>query len=262
MGLDTLLSDFLNRVEKLGEDKLKAKTQLFEVYDGKTYLRKSGELVPVRPEMPQQPFTSLDGILDYALTALGSAPKGQLVYTVSPRMVRLIEPQVSEENRPFRPVFTYAEAVPVVANLGFLGQWLPQDEAIIKITTSFQHDDAAKDLLATLGTLILDEAITTEDDGVTQNVTAKAGIKMGKKVPLGLMTLKPYETFAEVQLTIPGRIYNVRVKKEGITASISLHTNQDPKVDLAISQEIKNYLVRGLVSRGMADSEAKQMVAI
>ena len=256
MSYDTFLAQFVQAVQDLGGQQAEYALEKIVTYDQfGNFIRSGDSLELIRPDHFK--VNSLDGLLDYwSYLKL----EENALFSVSQKIVNLEVSKATASK--FGEIITYASAVPISADLTFLGNNMTQETAIIKIRTSFTYDDEAQKLLSSLGSLVLDGSITTDDDGVSQNVTARSGIDLSEKTKLGAVTLKPYETFAEVLGDIPGRLYNVRVKKEGGTAVITLHTNKDPSVDMAIFKAIKKYLVARLTDRGVSGEVAERMVSI
>lgn len=244
----TWAAEFIESIKQLGVDKANYEREKVSRDFGSTTIEENGRIRLIRPEVLK--LSSLNSLIDFYNRRMSSP---DLIFLCSPQAVGLVTPLHVLSN--WEEIKVYAEARPNVADLSFIGKQMDQETAVIKIRTSFAYDEQAADLLATLGTIMVDESITTNDDGVSQNVVAKSGISMAKKIPLGSVYLRPYETFAEVLGAIPSRLYNVRVSKQGGEINISLHASKDPSVDSAICEAIQKYIVSALTERGIENAE-------
>ncbi len=93
------------------------------------------------------------------------------------------------------------------------GKWHPHEQAMIGLQTLFQKTPELESLLKVLGTVTADEVRTLLDDGVTQQVTARAGTTLTERVNLpSPVTLQPYRTFREVAQ--PASQFVLRVKRD------------------------------------------------
>jgi len=92
------------------------------------------------------------------------------------------------------------------------GRYLSIEEFIIAVQSFFLQDDTTAMLLALVGNLSDDTAVRYQDDGITQEVTAKVGIARIGNVPLpNPVVLAPYRTFLEVAQ--PSSKFVFRLKK-------------------------------------------------
>lgn len=80
------------------------------------------------------------------------------------------------------------------------GDWLGQEQFVIALHSMFVQTAEIKELL-TFASNVTDQAVKiSDDDGVTQRVTAKAGIQQLENVAVkGRYTLQPHRTFLEVE---------------------------------------------------------------
>jgi hypothetical protein len=257
--IGSFLADLAAKFQELGKKEAHYEAPKIEELYGEKYFRQASNLI--LPKLETVELHSLDGLMDYRLALLEQGEAGFEVCFKAERNAVVMF--TSHANRKFtRPNFLYATAHPLAADLSFLSEPMDQEEAVVRIKTSFRYDEDAANLLKVLGTLVLEESVTADDDGVTQKVTARSGIALKEKIPLSAVVLHPYETFPEVQDDIPGRIYNIRVKKDGGTAWIYLHASKDPSVDIAISRAVKEYLVKRLVADGLEKQAAERNVMI
>ncbi len=91
------------------------------------------------------------------------------------------------------------------------GQYVSQETAVIALQRSFVQDATTAALLKLIGTISDSKVATSIDDGVTQKVTASAGIARVEVLDVpNPVTLHPYRTFPEVSQ--PAIEFIVRMK--------------------------------------------------
>ena len=118
-----------------------------------------------------------------------------VVHVVSPQVVRLVGPlQARARNRE-----AYVQAQATNLTDGFLGKFMAIDEFIVGLQTRFADEHGRADVLKLFGNVKHEGVKTLADDGVTQTVTAKAGVVLANEVAVpNPVTLTPFRTFREV----------------------------------------------------------------
>lgn len=128
---------------------------------------------------------------EYALTA----------HVVSPDQVRLVD----QDRKPDHRRFCYARASwPDLFGGTFkFGQFLSTETFIIGLLSLFEDSPQRAAVLAIVGNL-KDEAVRqVSDDGVTQTVTARAGVVIAKELAIPrTVALRPFRTFRDVKQPI------------------------------------------------------------
>ena len=150
---------------------------------------------------------SLGAIRDYVTANRDAVELGKVVaHVVSPQIVALSGPlQERARNRE-----TYVKATALNLTDGFLGRFMAIDEFIIGLLTRFAESDDRAKVLKLLGNVKHEQVKTSQDDGVTQTVSAKVGIVLSADVPVpNPITLVPYRTFREVEQ--PSSLFVLRV---------------------------------------------------
>ena len=78
--------------------------------------------------------------------------------------------------------------------------WMSQEEAVIKLRSTFIQNEGAEYLLGLISRLIMDDSVTSDDNGVTQTVTTRNGVSLKSfENTKSRITLCPYRTFTEVE---------------------------------------------------------------
>lgn len=104
-------------------------------------------------------------------------------------------------------------ATPPVAGPSFFGQYLAPDDLVVRLLTQFGDDAQRADLLAVVGNLQSEEVMTLNDDGVSQVVATKKGIKPTRETVKARYDLVAFRSFPEV--TLPPAPFIVRMRGGG-----------------------------------------------
>lgn len=161
------------------------------------------------PPLPVEPLTigllvaTLTGLVDFCTAQTG----GKMIHVRSYHEVALLSDiqGVARQRENF-----------VTANCGAplfkFGQFMPHAEFMIGIQALFQDYGDRPKVMKVVGTIRDEAAKISADDGITQRVTASAGIALSTEVPLpNPVILKPFRTFTEIEQ--PPSSFVLRVKE-------------------------------------------------
>jgi len=184
------------------------------VVHDRTYSARNLRLV-VQPTASPLTFHTLGAIADYFNTGLDPIPENIAVHVVDEKTVHAVSELNGDRNRErFVEAFVPEDGFP-------LNEWLDHETVMIGLQSLFVSDDVRDGLLKTLGNVTADEVRTLQDDGVTQNVTAKAGVALAERLNLpSPVRLRPYRTFREVEQ--PASDFVLRVRKAGHGLQVAL----------------------------------------
>lgn len=164
------------------------------------------------------------------------------VHVVSPTEVEFIGELTDRQTRK-----SYAVAHVMIDGSFDVGQWMGQEKFITDVQAYFAPNLDKDRLLKIAGNVRRGEAITLEDDGITQKVATAAGVasQVMEEMP-NPVTLQPYETFPEI--IQPERKYIVRFKGGGENEAIhfALFTVPDPTYSQKTCADIKIWLSSNL----------------
>lgn len=150
---------------------------------------------------------SLGALREYVKVNRDTLDLGTLVvHVVSPQIVRLSGPlQARARNRE-----SYVQATALNLTDGFLGKFMAIDDFIVGLLTRFADSNDRAAVLKLFGNVKHETVKTSQDDGVTQTVSAKTGVVLAADVAVpNPITLVPYRTFREV--TQPSSLFVLRV---------------------------------------------------
>jgi hypothetical protein len=217
----------IEKILSLGESKA-------EVIKDRQYANGPGGIQPLRPPKAETlTINTLTGIVDYGPT------DDTMLHVVSHKHVDLLDKFFDEDGWMTRS--TYLTAVHESPVFQF-GQFMNVENFIINIQALFVQDENTAALLKVVGN-IKDEAVNQfNDDGVTQSVTAKAGISRVEVVAVpNPITLRPYRTFMEIEQ--PASTFVFRMKSgKGEPPSCALFEADGRMCRLEAIKNIKEWL--------------------
>lgn len=167
--------------------------------------------LPPKPESEPAAlhFGSLGAMVEYVKANRDALDLKALVLLVeSPTVVRLLGPIVGEKKQRF----CYATATAKNLVEKWVDTYHPQEAFVVAMQSRFEdmHDRAA--VLRVISKLREEQSLESEDDGVGQRATVKAGVVLATQVEVpNPVTLAPFRTFREV--VQPGSQFVLRVQK-------------------------------------------------
>jgi hypothetical protein len=122
------------------------------------------------------------------------------------------------------------------------GQFYDVEMFIIAIQSLFVQDETTALILKLIGN-VKDEGVSNfNDDGITQQVTAKTGISLVSNVPVpNPVTLRPYRTFMEIEQPASTFVFRIKGNK-GDTPICALFEADGRMWGLTAIQSIKAWL--------------------
>lgn len=181
--------------------------------NGKEYATKT----VFNPPLPQEPLTAcllvstLTGLVDYCHYPQQRFD-GCIIHVRSYHDVALLS-AIQGVNR-LRENFITANCG---APLFKFGQFMPHAEFMIGIQALFEDYGDRTKVMKVVGTLRDEHAKISADDGITQRVTASAGIALAQDVALpNPVMLRPFRTFTEIAQ--PPSLFVLRVKEGNAVA--------------------------------------------
>lgn len=167
-------------------------------------------LVPERPDkalVPTLRLSSLQGVVDYIKEGIDDEARSRtFVHVISPTEVHVVCGVPVRDDRRWSPV----QAVVKPNDSDLLSEnFVSQADAIIELQSCFVESDRRAELIKILGTISREDGINQEDDGATQSVTLRSGVKAGEAKIENPYELAPFRTFPDI--TQPERPFIVRL---------------------------------------------------
>ena len=167
------------------------------------------ELSLVHPGPTPEPLKvySLASVRDYLVANRDKLSLADVVvHVVSPQVVRVVGPLLERSRN--RELYLEAQAVNLTDN--FIGRSLAIEDFIVGLQTRFVSTDDLKSVLRLFGNVKHEGVKTLTDDGVSQTVTAKAGITLVENATVpNPIALAAFRTFREVEQ--PASLFVLRV---------------------------------------------------
>lgn len=201
---------------------------------------RAGDLVALpSPEAMADPlvFHSLSGLVDY-IQEDPDGNDGQWLVVDGPASVRLVAGLTVN----FRQREVLAKAVAYESAAYPYGQYMDLERFITSLQSHFVQDEQTAAILKLVGNITSEEVATHADDGVTQNVTARAGIaRVASLAVPNPVTLRPFRTFPEVEQ--PASKFVLRLKRgDGGPPTAALFETGDMKWKHEATESIKGKL--------------------
>ncbi len=215
--------------------------------EGRTYA--TGAVRPLEKPTVKDPlaFTSLSGLAEYVNGNPDRIPEdiGLIVHLMDHNLVRV----VGNLLEPWCARSYYAQAAAPDPTFRF-GNWYPQEEFVIALQVGFVPTDEHRALLGIVSNLTAEEVRVSADNGVSQEVTRRAGVHLSQRTVLpNPVTLTPWRTFREVEQ--PESAFILRVRKAGDAIALALFEADGGKWKDAARKNVLEYL-SGSVSRATA----------
>jgi hypothetical protein len=225
--------------------------------EGRSYSRHELQPLPSPESLAEElEFHSLSGIVDYLASELDVIKTGDGVCTqvdgdgIDDRRVALVVDGpdgvslVARIAGPFRQRERLAVANPYLSGGFGYGRFMGIDEFVTMAQAHFANDGAdLKTLLRVVGNITQESVGTVEDDGVSQQVTARAGIaKVANVVVPNPVTLRPYRTFSEIQQPASQFILRMRRGESGQMPTAALFETGDLRWKHEAVEDISGHL--------------------
>jgi hypothetical protein len=241
-GTNEMLAEFVQKILTLGTPHYKTVAEI-------DYTDKPLSIITPPAPSPVS-CSTLQGLVDLYESELDEAKtKGVILCQIeSPTEVQLISRDADKYGR--RKVWAQAE-YPRACQAFPFGQWLNPENFIISAQAGFQRvkvegpdGDFAKDLdyVLRIASGISAEAIqTSDDDGISQRITAKAGVVLKDQQSVkARVTLAPYRTFAEID-QVPS-LFIFRARIQGDQPHLALFEGDGGRWRLDATAAIKAWL--------------------
>lgn len=224
------------------------KPEILEV-NGQQYSTKRLEHIEY-PTPSALNITTLTGLIDYIKSGIdfnAVLPTGDgdcesaendnlLIQVMSPTQVNLYSPLWDDENRD-----CFVQCSALTPRIVF-NQFMEIEPFNIMVQSCFQDEGDAGAVLAVAANVKEQEVRESIDDGVTQEVTIKAGVQRLKTIEVpNPVVLKPFRTFIEVAQPMSKFIFRMQ---NGPRAA--LYESDGGAWQLEAMQNIKSYLEKEL----------------
>jgi hypothetical protein len=192
------------------------RTAIINDLEGKEFVTRPVHLLPEKKQAERLVVHSLTAIVDYLKSGFDKGLlDGCTVIVASPTEVEVQCPIAGRTDRRFSPLAAEAR-LPTIS----FGHFMSLEEANITLQSRFAQTEERDDLISSLSRIVATETLEQADDGTSQEVTMKAGIRRTNDTVKNPVDLCPFRTFAEVNQ--PESPFVVRLRKpndEGMTVA-------------------------------------------
>lgn len=213
-------------------------------FEGRTYTKKALSMMKgPRPE-PLHVYT-LGALIDYLKSNVDKLDKDKIIIHVQdPETVAVF----SEINGPdmSRNIYLFAH-VRENENRYTFNNFMESEAFIIKLMSLFESSPTTLEILKLAGNLTDESVKTSQDDGTSQTVTARAGIVKAQNVAVkNPVTLAPYRTFREIKQPESNFILRFKGGGNGSAPTCALFEADGGTWKLEAVQRIAAYLQNNL----------------
>ncbi len=179
-------------------------------------------------------INTLSGVLHYAEGA-----EELLIHIEDYRTVHV----VSKLDGKYLTRETHLTAQAIQIHRGAIGNYIPLEDFIILLMTSFVQDENITNLLGFLGNIRSEDIREDDDDGVSQKVMIKTGVTTvtDAKVP-NPIELKPYMTFPEIDQPLRPFVFRMKKASDGDKPNCALFTTDNNFWQLNCVDNIRKFL--------------------
>jgi hypothetical protein len=149
---------------------------------------------------------------------------------------------IASYDETYRDRECFMTAIPITEERPFqFGKFIPAEEFIIGLQSQFVKDESVESVLKVVGNIKDREVRNFGDNGISQSVTAKAGVSLVQEVPLpNPIPLRPYRTFLEVEQPVSTFVLRARSGEEAPLCALFLADGMRWKITAI--QSIKAWL--------------------
>lgn len=207
---------------------------------GRTYADKKLEPI-MEPRDSGESTTTLTGLVDFVDIRLNRLRVDNLyVHVESPTQVTVSELACDKWGRRQMHI---ACKLPDYGKFRF-GEYMGQEAFIIGVQAFFDREHSADmpEILKIAASLKAEAVSQADDNGIAQSVTLRKGVVLAEKTTVkGIVKLRPYRTFREVEQPESAFIFRLRTK-EGETPTLALFAADADMWQAEAMQSIKAYL--------------------
>ncbi|MBN1567965.1 MAG: hypothetical protein JXA73_08955 [Acidobacteria bacterium] len=193
------------------------------------------------PEPERLDIATLTGLVDFILAHKDGnmSPAPAIVHVKDHRVVEVLSDIYGPSKQ--RTCFVQASFEELLGKSFVFGQFYEKEAFIVGLQSLFEPTPQRADILKLIGTIKDNQVREFADDGVTQSVSAKAGVALVSEIAVpNPVILKPYRTFRELDQPESPFIIRVHTGKE--MPACALFEADGGRWKLSAIQRIKEYL--------------------
>jgi hypothetical protein len=221
--------------------------------NGKEYATKQVLNAPDPPDPPALPLAksievaTLTGFVDFVKTKVNREDYDKyLIHVDDHRTVRLLSDLQGFHKQ--REQLLMAQCASLFDGSFRFNMFVPHSTFMVAIQTLFQEQEDWETVTRVISTIKEERVTESKDNGMTQQVIAKAGVAVVTEVEVPrIVTLKPYRTFREVDQ--PASQFVLRLQaKQGELPQVALFEADGGKWKLDAIETIGQYIAEEMIS--------------
>lgn len=190
----------VDKIVEVAQQALASEERIFEVVGVPMSRAALKDVTPLRPEPEPIHLTGLQPLADYLefdLDGIKATSSEYVIHVVNENLVRVVSKPTGYHLR--RHTIAQAGWEPAWKQ-SRLASWIPVEDAIIELQTLVEDSTERAAILKLLGNVRGEDVKTSEDDGVSQTVTTRAGAYMKTEgdVP-NPVSIAPFRSFPEIE---------------------------------------------------------------
>lgn len=202
---------------------------------GNTYSTRSLHRLNVEHDVNTIEIQSLSGLVDYIRSNFDHE-RSVMIHVESPTKVNVFDALNDVNDRRI-----YIRAKALLPDIRF-EQFMSREAFNIMLQACFVNNETKEKVLKVISSIVEENSVTQNDDGVTQRVTAKQGVAtVGFENVPNPVSLKPFRTFVEV--TQPESDFILRLREGG---QVALFEADGGAWELNAMHGIKEYFIEQL----------------
>lgn len=184
---------------------------------------------------------TLDAFVNYILAGIkNSEIKDKLYINITSPTCVVAETPVNVYGK--RKIIVKAERYSLRSFI--FGQYNSFEGFVVSLQSQFLPTEERNNLLSSLKLMTQSNEVHTEDNGISQTVTARAGATLGQIQVSPIWKLSPFRTFTEVEQ--PSSVFLLRLRQNSEGAEFALHETDGGAWAIKAMQLIKEYLKASL----------------
>lgn len=228
------------------------RTEVIDIF-GMPYTTRPLFLPPQEPRVSPLKIHTLSGLVDYITQSSAEGGDGvegnrpeAIVHVLDHETVEVISAYTGRES--LRNCFVRCSCERLFSRTFDFGIYYPVDQFIVALQSLLAPTEQRAAILQVVGNIREENVRTVGDDGVTQQVTARAGIARVENVEVpNPVELRPYRTFREIDQ--PDSLFILRLKSgrgDGELPTCALFEADGGAWKLEAIQRIRNWLSQQL----------------
>lgn len=192
------------------------------------------------PEVAPVNVMSLSSLVDF-VEKVGLKNETHVYHVVSPTKVKVIGLGTNAFAQ--RELISIADVTRQVENNFNYGDGYSLEKFIIAVQGAFEKTENRDKLIDVCSQVRVAEDDEIEDDGVSQRVSAKAGVHLKSQITLpNPITLKPFKTFPEIEPPEESFVFRVQKDRHGRGVEFKLFQSKSMAWEMNCVAKIKEYL--------------------